>query len=166
MVDQPSNRPLGSWGLLRKQFLAGHDILHLGTYQSDHSMKKGKIFLARLFGQLCTTPGGTVHAGRWFVNLPYPRVVPSEGLDLYEKLELTRNFTNANRECCYAGTKGEARRLNSLFVPSYGTTLEWSGSLLCDVKTMCVSTNTCRVAVGVKSVMCNGLDNNKYLLFH
>lgn len=83
------------------------------------------------------------------MNLPYPRVVPSEGLDLYKKLELTRNFTNVNRECCHAGTKGEARRLNSLFVPSYGTTIEWSGSLLRDVKTMCVSTNTCRVVVGV-----------------
>lgn len=100
------------------------------------------------------------------MNLPHPRVVPSEGLDLYKKLELTRNFTNVNRECCHAGTKGEARRLNGLFVPSYGTTIEWSGSLLYDVKTMCLSTNTCRVVVGVKSVMCNNLDNNKYLLFH
>lgn len=53
-----------------------------------------------------------------------------------------------------------------MFVPSYGTTTEWSGSLLCDVKTTCVYTNTCRVVLGIKSVMCNKLDNNKYLLFH
>ena len=63
-------------------------------------------------------------------------------------------------------TKEEARRLDSVFVPSYGTTIEWSGSLLCDVKTTCVSTNTCRVVLGIKSIMCNKLDNNKYLLFH
>ena len=53
------------------------------------------------------------------------------GLDLCKKLELTKSFTNVNRECWCAATKEGARRLDSVFVPSYGTTIEWPGSLLC-----------------------------------